>query len=108
MSRDSSVSTVSDHQGLNDRDSPGRVKIYFFLVQTGSGATQPPIQWVPGVLSPEVKRGRGVTLITPPPPHLVPMSRVRKTYSFSPPSASMECNGTAYFYNHTIPFSSLY
>jgi hypothetical protein len=31
--------------------------------------TQPPIQWVPGVLSPGVKRGRGVTLTTH--PHLV-------------------------------------
>jgi hypothetical protein len=28
-----------------------------------------PIQWVPGVLSPGVKRGRGVTLTTH--PHLV-------------------------------------
>jgi hypothetical protein len=26
------------------------------------GPTQPPVQWVPGVLSPRVKRGRGVTL----------------------------------------------
>jgi hypothetical protein len=33
------------------------------------GPTQPP---VPGVLSPGVKRGRGVTLTTH--PHLVPMS----------------------------------
>jgi hypothetical protein len=24
--------------------------------------TQPPVQWVPGVISPEVKRGRGVKL----------------------------------------------
>jgi hypothetical protein len=34
------------------------------------GPTQPPIHWVPGVLSPGVKRGRGVTLITH--PHLLP------------------------------------
>jgi hypothetical protein len=26
------------------------------------GPTQPPVQWVPGVLSPGVKRGRGVML----------------------------------------------
>jgi hypothetical protein len=26
--------------------------------------TQPPIQWVPGVISPGVERGRGVTLNT--------------------------------------------
>jgi hypothetical protein len=31
--------------------------------------TKPPIQWVPGVLSPGAKRGRGVTLTTH--PHLV-------------------------------------
>jgi hypothetical protein len=30
------------------------------------GPTQPPIQWVPGVPSPGVKRGRGVTLTTQP------------------------------------------
>jgi hypothetical protein len=28
--------------------------------------TQPPIQWVPGILSSGVKRGRGVTLTTHP------------------------------------------
>jgi hypothetical protein len=28
------------------------------------GPTQPPVQWVPGVLSPGVKRGQGVTLTT--------------------------------------------
>jgi hypothetical protein len=36
------------------------------------GPTQPPVQWVPGVLSPGVKRGRGVTLTTH--LHLVPRS----------------------------------
>jgi hypothetical protein len=30
------------------------------------GPTQPPVQWVPGVLSPGLKRGRGVTLTTHP------------------------------------------
>jgi hypothetical protein len=34
------------------------------------GPTQPPVQWVPGVFSPGVKRGRGVMLTTH--PHLVP------------------------------------
>jgi hypothetical protein len=48
------------------------------------GPTQPPVQWVPGVLSPGVKRGRGVMLTTH--PHLV---------SPLPPSASMVCSGTA-------------
>jgi hypothetical protein len=36
------------------------------------GPTQPPVQWVPGVLSPGVKHGRGVMLTTH--PHLVPRS----------------------------------
>jgi hypothetical protein len=36
------------------------------------GPTQPPVQWVPGVLYPGLKRGRGVTLTTH--PHLVPRS----------------------------------
>jgi hypothetical protein len=34
------------------------------------GPTQPPVQWVPGVLSPGLKRGQGVPLTTH--PHLVP------------------------------------
>jgi hypothetical protein len=37
--------------------------------------TQPPIQWVPGVLNPRVKRGRVVMLTTH--PHLVPRSKMR-------------------------------
>jgi hypothetical protein len=36
------------------------------------GPTQHPVQWVPGVLSPGVKRGRGATLTTH--LHLVPRS----------------------------------
>jgi hypothetical protein len=47
------------------------------------GPTQPPIQWVPGVLSPGVKRGRGVTLTTR--PHLVPRLRTSRSYTSSPP-----------------------
>jgi hypothetical protein len=47
------------------------------------GPTQPPIQWVPGVLSPVVKRGRGVTLTTH--PHLVPRLRMSRSYTSSPP-----------------------
>jgi hypothetical protein len=35
-------------------------------------STQPPVEWVPWVLSPGVKRGRGVTLTIH--PHLVPRS----------------------------------
>jgi hypothetical protein len=47
------------------------------------GPTQPPVQWVPGVLSPGVKRGRGVMLTTQ--PYLVPRSRMSRSYTSSPP-----------------------
>jgi hypothetical protein len=38
--------------------------------QTSSGPTKPPVQWVPGVLSPGIMCGHGVTLTTH--PHPVP------------------------------------
>jgi hypothetical protein len=47
------------------------------------GPTQPPIQWVPGVLSPGLKSGRGMTLTTH--PYLVPRSRMSRSYTSSPP-----------------------
>jgi hypothetical protein len=47
------------------------------------GPTQPPIQWVPGVLSPGVKRGRGVRLTTH--THLVPRLSMSRSYTSSPP-----------------------
>jgi hypothetical protein len=50
------------------------------------GTTQPPVQWVPGVLSPGLKRGRDVTLTAH--PHLVPRSRMRRSYISSPPCVS--------------------
>jgi hypothetical protein len=47
--------------GLDDRGVGVRVPVgsrfsLLHVVQTGSRPTQPPIQWVPGALSPEVKR----------------------------------------------------
>jgi hypothetical protein len=48
---------------------------------------------VPGVLSPGVKRGRGVMLTTH--PHLLPRSWMSRSYTPLPPSASMSCRGTA-------------
>jgi hypothetical protein len=47
------------------------------------GPTQPPVQWVPGVLSLGLKRGRGVTLTSH--PHLVSKLRMNRSYTSSPP-----------------------
>jgi hypothetical protein len=76
-SRGSSVSIVPDHR-LDDR----AIEVRFpaetedsscsLCDQTGSGLTQTPVQWAPGVLSPGLKRARGMTLTTH--PHLVPRS----------------------------------
>jgi hypothetical protein len=76
-SRGSSVSIVSCY-GLDDRAievrSPAGEKIcpLTSLSRPALGPTQPPAQWVPGVLSPGVKRGRDMTLTTH--PHLMPRS----------------------------------
>jgi hypothetical protein len=73
-SRGSSGSIVSDY-GLDDRvvevRSPTGAEDFSstHASRPALGPTQPPIQWVPGVLSAGVKRCRGVTLTTH--PHLV-------------------------------------
>jgi hypothetical protein len=56
------------------------------------GPTQP-VQWVPGVLSPGVKARPGRDADHS--PHLVPRSRMSRSYTSSPPSSSMACSGTA-------------
>jgi hypothetical protein len=69
----SSVSIVSDYS-LDDLWSGvlSLIEVKDFSSAFGSrpalGPTQPPVQWVPGggVLSPGLKRGRGVTLTTHP------------------------------------------
>jgi hypothetical protein len=55
--------------------------------------TQPPVQWVPGVFSLGLKRGRGVTLTTH--HHILQKSRMSRSYIPSPPSASVACRRTA-------------
>jgi hypothetical protein len=90
-----SVSIVSGY-GLDHRKievlSPAETKEFFPLASVSRSAlqrTQPPVQWVLGVLSLGVERGRDVTLTT----HLqAPMSRA---ILLLPPSAFMECSGTA-------------
>jgi hypothetical protein len=65
-------------------------------VQTGSGAHPASYASVPGVLSPGVKRGQGVTLTAY--PHLVPRSRMSMTYtSSSPLSPAWHVAGQLYF-----------
>jgi hypothetical protein len=72
---------------LGDRTPVVQSVVRHFLLAPASrlalGPSQPPIQWVPGVLSPGVKRGRGVTLTTH--PHLVPRLRMSRSYASSPP-----------------------
>jgi hypothetical protein len=73
----SSVSIVSGYE-VNDRaiqvQSPTETKDFPLpsVSRPALRPTQLPVQWVPGVLSPGVKSGRGVTLITH--PHLAPSS----------------------------------
>jgi hypothetical protein len=54
--------------------------------------TQSPVQWVRGVFSPGLKGCQGVTLTTH--PHLVPRSRMSRSYTTSPPSTFVACSGT--------------
>jgi hypothetical protein len=92
----SSVCIVSDWTTGWSGFDPRQRQIIFPLSSLSRptvGHTQPHVRWVPGILSPWVKRGRGVTLTTH--PHLVPRSRMCRSYTSSPPSASMACSGTA-------------
>jgi hypothetical protein len=95
----SSVGIVSGY-GLDDRAigvrSPAEAKLFFSLASVSRPAlrpTQPPVQWVPGVLSPGLKRGRSVTLTTH--LHLVPRSKMRSC-------AFVTCSGTALAFRHTL------
>jgi hypothetical protein len=64
------------------------------------GPTQPPVQWVPGVLFPGVKRGRVVTLTT----HPIYCQGREWVGAIPPlpPSAFIACSGTA------LPFFNFY
>jgi hypothetical protein len=80
------------HQG----SIPGKGERIFTLASVSRpalGPSQPPAQWAPGVLSPGLKRGRGVTLTTH--PHLVTKLTMNRSYNSSPPSAFVACSGTA-------------
>jgi hypothetical protein len=71
---------------------------FFTLVSVFRAAlrpTQPPVQWVPGVLSLGIKRGLGVTLTTH--PHLVPRSRMSRSHNSFPLVICMAVEGRLYF-----------
>jgi hypothetical protein len=74
-SRVSSGSIVSDY-GLDDRAigvrSLAGAKDFSSILRPALGPTQPPVQWVPGVLSPGVKARPGRDADHS--PHLVPRS----------------------------------
>jgi hypothetical protein len=61
------------------------------------GPTQPPVQWVPGALSPGVERGQGVMLTTH--PLLVPRLRESRSYTSCRPNAPLcSVTGPLYLY----------
>jgi hypothetical protein len=94
----SSVSIVHGY-GLDVRATEVRFQAKDFssslCVQTGSVPTQPPVQRVPGVFYPRIKRGRGVTLTTH--PHLVPRSRMSRSYTSSPQAPQRRVAGLLCF-----------
>ena len=101
---DSVVGIVScyglDGPGIESRgggDSPHTSKLAL-------GPTQPPIQWVPGLI-PEANRPRhGVDH----PTHLVPRLKKEKNYTSTPPYAFVACSRanftfTFYLTENTVP-----
>jgi hypothetical protein len=64
------------------------------------GPTQPPIQWAPGIISPGVNCGRGLTLTL-----LVPRLRTSRRDLSSPPSACIVVAGHLYFSLHKAVWS---
>jgi hypothetical protein len=101
MRRGSSGSVVSDY-GLEDRAievrSPTGAEDFSSspCVQTGSGAHPASYPMGTGVLSPGVKRGRGVTLTTH--PHLVPRLSMSRSYTSSPQAPPWRVAGQLYLY----------
>jgi hypothetical protein len=98
-SRGSSVSVVSDY-GLDDRAigvrSPAGAKDFAsnLCVQTGSQAHPHSCTMGTGSPCPGEKGGRGVKLTTH--SHLVTRSSMSRSYTSSPPSATMACNGSTF------------
>jgi hypothetical protein len=95
---------VSNYE-LDDRAigvrSPAGAKDFSYSLFAALEPTQPPVQWVPGVLSSGLKHGPGVMLTAH--PHLV--SSMSRSYTSSPPSAFMACSGTALSFSHVVIFN---
>jgi hypothetical protein len=73
-----------DDQAIEVRSPAGqRIFSLASVSRPALGPIQPPVQWVPGVLSPGLKRGQSVTLTTH--PDLVPRSRMSRSCTSSPP-----------------------
>jgi hypothetical protein len=88
---------------------PAETRGFFSLASVSRPALWPtlsPVQWVPGVLSPGLKRGWGVTLTIH--PHLVPRSRMSRSYTSSPTSAFIACSGTVLEVKSTFEITGQY
>jgi hypothetical protein len=103
-SRGSSVSIVSWlRAGRSGFDLRQRQRIFLLAAASrpALGPSQPPVQWIPGVLSPGVKRpGRDADHS----PHLVPRLSRNRSYTSSPPCASMACSGITSLFFFGIKF----
>jgi hypothetical protein len=97
--------TAQSVQCLTGRSGfyPRQIQRIFSLTSASRpalGPTQPPVQWVPGALSPGVKRGQGVMLTT----HalLVPRLRKSRSYTSCHPNAPLwSVTGPLLSYKHT-------
>jgi hypothetical protein len=95
--------------GLDDRAIevrfPAEAREFYssLCIQTSSGAHPRPVEWVPGGPFPGVKLGRGVKLTAY--PHLVPRSWMSRSYTSSPPCASISVlwdSFTAVYYGPAV------
>jgi hypothetical protein len=99
VSRCSSVSIVS-YCGLDDQAIEVRSPAEASVSRPALGPTQHPVKWLPGVLFPRLKCGMGVMLTTH--PHLVPSSRMSRSYTCCPPSAFVACSETVVVFLYRI------